>query len=480
MLMMNKFERSRRQFLRTASMASMAGFSMTPLLIELNSLAAMAQSTASSDYRALVCVYLQGGNDGHGTVIATDPESFAAFTQARSGAPGLAYPKSELLPITPKTPQSGRTFALNPYLTGVQNLFNLGRAAIVVNTGTLIAPATKTQINNNSVPLPDSLFSHFDQTAAWQAIASNYGSEEHVGWGGAVADVLESMNMNSNSMFTCISTAGNALFLSGQTSYQLNITPAGPIPIYGLQSPPFGQPAGADTLAQILSADELNLFAKEYEVIVNRSIQAQKILAQAMPPAGEGGVPNPPQYLDPIMKKLTDNPLAASLQTVARVMAGRSMLGVTRQIFYVELGSFDTHNNQAPLHAQLLTQLSGAFEYFDGLMTSMGLSDQVTTFTISDFGRTLTSNSNGTDHGWGSHHFIVGGAVQGQNIYGQYPVIGVNQVNDVGAGRLIPTTAVEQYAGTLARWFGLSDSQVRTILPNFGNFGSNPYMGFMG
>src|SRR5208282_1011771 len=170
---------TRRQFLRTASMASMAGIYASPFLLELNSLAAMAQSATGSDYRALVCIFLQGGNDGHGTVIATDPDSFSAFTTARSGAPGLAYPLSELLPITLNTPQSGRTFALNPALTGVQNLFNAGRAAIVANTGTLVAPATKAQVNANSVPLPASLFSHFDQTAAWQSIASNGGSAEH-------------------------------------------------------------------------------------------------------------------------------------------------------------------------------------------------------------------------------------------------------------------------------------------------------------
>ncbi|MGA2559016.1 MAG: DUF1501 domain-containing protein [Terracidiphilus sp.] len=477
---MNKFERSRRQFLRTASMASMAGISASPFILGLNSMAGMAQSSGSGGYKALVCVFLQGGNDGHGTVIATDPSSFSAFTQARSGAPGLAYPLGSLLPITLKTPQTGRTFALNPALTGAQNLFNSGRLAIVANSGTLIAPATKTQVNNNTVPLPDSLYSHFDQTAAWQAIASNGGSAEHVGWGGSVADVIESMNMNSNSMFTCISTAGIALFLAGQNSFQLNVTSAGPIPIFGLAQSPFGLPEAANPLSSILSADESNLFAKEYGVVVNRSIQAQATLASAMLPAGPGGVPNPPQYLDPMTSKLTDNPLATSLQTVARIISGSSSLGVTRQIFYVQLGSFDTHNNQAIQHAQLLTQLGQALEYFDGLMVSAGMGSQVTTFTASDFGRTLTSNSNGTDHGWGSHHLVVGGAVQGGDMYGQYPVIGVNQANDVGAGRLIPTTAVDQYAGTLARWFGLSDGQVRQVFPNFGNFGSSPYLGFMG
>jgi uncharacterized protein (DUF1501 family) len=471
---------TRRQFLRTASMASMAGFYVSPFFLELNSLAAMAQGTGTSDYRALVCVYLQGGNDGHGTVVATDPDSYAAFVSARSGAPGLAYPLADLLPITLKTPQTGRTFALNPALTGIQNLFSAGRAAIVANTGTLIAPATKTQINANSVELPDSLFSHFDQTAAWQAVASNLGSGERVGWGGAVADAIEAMNLNSNSMFTCISTCGNALFLAGQSSFQINVTPAGPIPIAGLQQPPFGIPSAANPLNAILTADETNLFAKEYEVVINRSIQAQAALVTAMAPAGTGGVPNPPQFLDPTTNMLADNPLAASLQTVARIIAGRASLGVSRQIFYVQLGSFDTHDGQAKTHAQLLTQLGAAFEYFDGLMVNMGLSNNVTTFTISDFGRTLTCNSDGTDHGWGSHHFVVGGAVAGGDMYGQYPVVGVDQVNDVGNGRLIPTTAVEQYAGTLARWFGLADGQIRTVFPNFANFGTSPYLGLMG
>src|SRR6202167_1697848 len=243
---MSLSNQSRRQFLRTASMASMAGFYVSPFFLELNSLAAMAQGSGSSDYRALVCVYLQGGNDGHGTVIATDPESFAAFTSARSGAPGLAYPMSELLPITLQTPQTGRTFALNPSLGGVQTLFNAGRAAIVANTGTLIAPATKTQIHSTPVPLPGCPFPPSDQPPAWQAIAANLGSGERVGWGGAVADAIEAMNLNSNSMFTCISTSGNALFLSGQTSFQLNCTPAGPIPIYGLQNPPFGAPSATN------------------------------------------------------------------------------------------------------------------------------------------------------------------------------------------------------------------------------------------
>jgi uncharacterized protein (DUF1501 family) len=257
---MNKHELSRRQFLRTASMASMAGVAVSPFMLELNGIAAMAQQANPTDYKALVCIFLQGGNDGHGSVIATDAESFSAFTAARSGAPGLAYPQSSLLPITLKTPQSGRTFALNPALTGVQNLFNAGRAAIIANTGTLVAPATKAQINASSVPLPASLFSHFDQTAAWQAITSTGGSAVHTGWGGALADLIESQNTNPS--FTCISTAGIALFLSGQRSFQLNVTSAGPIPIYGLNYPLFGSQSASNALSNILTSEETNLFAK--------------------------------------------------------------------------------------------------------------------------------------------------------------------------------------------------------------------------
>jgi uncharacterized protein (DUF1501 family) len=475
---MSKSNPTRRQFLRNAAMASMAGMSVSPFLIEMNSVAAMAQSNNASGYKALVCIFLSGGNDGHGTVIATDSASFNAFTQARSGAPGLAYSMGQVLPISLKTPQSGRSFALNPYLGGVQNLFNAGRAAIVANTGTLVAPVTKAQIQSNSVPLPASLYSHFDQTAAWQGIVANSGSGVHTGWGGAMADLIASMN--SNSAFTCISTAGVALFLSGQSSYQLNVTSAGPIPIGGLAKPLFGSQAGSSALSSILSADENNLFAKEYEVVVQRSIAAQALLASSMLPAGPTGVANPPQYLDPVTNKLTNNSLATSLQTVARIIGGRSSLGVSRQIFFVQFGGFDTHDNQAPQHAKLLTQLGSALEYFDSVMTTAGMSDSVTTFTASDFGRTLTANSDGTDHGWGSHHIVAGGAVQGGDMYGTYPIIGSNQANDMGAGRLIPTTSVEQYAGTLAKWMGLSDGQIKTVFPNFNNFGTSPYLGLMG
>ena len=474
---MRKVNHSRREFMKTASYAAMAGVTASPLMHSMRALAAMSShaAAAATDYKALVCVFLSGGNDGHGTLIATDPDSFAAFTTARSGAQGLAYSMSDLLPIAPITAQSGRTFALNPYLTGVQNLFNVGRAAMVANTGTLIAPVTKAEWNAGTASLPRSLFSHFDQTNAWEAVAADGANR---GWGGRMADLLESMN--SNASFTCISTSGTSLFLSGQTAFQLRVSSAGALAAYGIQNPLFGSAQGTAALQAIISADDTNLFAKEYEVVVRRSLEAQSALAAAMVPAGPTGVANPTQFLDPATGNLTDNQLAQSLQTVARVIAGRTALGVSRQVFFVQLGGFDTHDTQAKRHSTLLSQLGAAFEYFDQLMVTAGLGGQVTLFTASDFGRTLTANSDGTDHGWGSHHIVAGGGVVGQDIYGQYPIVGANQANDVGAGRLIPTTAVEQYGGTLARWMGLTDSQVREVFPNFANFGSNPYLGLMG
>ena len=265
-------------------------------------------------------------------------------------------------------------------------------------------------------------------------------------------------------------------FLSGETSFQLNVTSAGAIPISGLTQPLFGQTAGSNALASILTASEANLFAKEYEVIINRSTAAQASLATSMLPAGVGGDAQPATIPEPTTSKLANNSFATSMQTVARIIGGRSGLGVTRQIFYVVLGGFITHDNQAPQIAQLLTQLEalGSNTSMPWRMTSMGINDQVTTFTASDFGRTLTITATARRCPAGKPPHRDRRRGSGQNIYGQYPVIGANQANDT-AGRLIPTTAVERYAGTLARWFGLSDSQVREVFPNFANFGTNPY-----
>jgi uncharacterized protein (DUF1501 family) len=476
---MTAFEQSRRSFLRTASLASMAGVGFSPFLLRLQALAAQTPQSGNSDYKALVCICQGGGNDGHNMLLATDTESFNAYTQARSPAPGLAFSLNQLLPITPKTAQSGRTFALNPYLPGLQNIFNQGRAAFIANAGTLIAPTTKAQYNANSVPLPLSLFSHGNQQAEWMSIAANGGISDNQGWGGSFADLLASAN--TEPALTCISTSGNALFLAGQTATQLTVSQNGLNPVNGLFGSIFNQPGSTAVLSSILGESQANLFAKERQVIVQRSIAMQAEISANILPAGAGGVLNPTPATSAIAPyHPIDTTLATNLQTVARLIGARSALGVTRQIFFVFHNGYDTHNNEVTQHGALMEQLNLALTYFDSVLTQAGLSNQVTTFTMSDFGRTLSSNSNGTDHGWGNHHIVMGGAVQGNDIYGQFPVIGTDQINDVGYGRLIPTIAVEQYGGTLGRWMGLTNSQIQSVFPNFTNFGTNPYLSFLG
>ena len=231
---MNSFERSRRAFLRSFSYASMAGVAANPFLLRMQALAAQTPQP-STGYRALVCIFQGGGNDGHNVLIATDQTSFNAYTQARSQAPGLAFTSGQLLPVSPITPQSGHTFGLNPYLTGLQSLFENNKLAFIANAGTLIAPTSKAQYNANSVPLPLSLFSHANQSNEWQSIAANGNYTDYRGWGGSFADQLE--GQNGTPVLTCISTAGNALFLAGQNTTQINVSQNGLTPISGVYNP---------------------------------------------------------------------------------------------------------------------------------------------------------------------------------------------------------------------------------------------------
>ena len=293
-----------------------------------------------------------------------------------------------------------------------------------------------------------------------------------------MADLFESMN--SNASFTCISTSGTTLFLSGQTAFQLRVSSAGALQANGLANPLFGSAQGTAALQSIISADDANLFAKEYAVVVRRSLAAQAALAPLWRQPVQPACPTPRNFSIPATGMLADNALAQFAADRRPRHCRPHRAGGKPPGLFCAVGRFDTHDTQAKRLSTLLSQLGAAFEYFDQLMVTAGLSSQVTLFTASDFGRTLTANSDGTDHGWGSHHIVAGGGVAGQNIYGEYPVVGADQANDVGAGRLIPTTAVEQYGGTLGRWMGLSDSQVHEVFPNFGNFGSNPYLGLMG
>lgn len=470
---------SRRRFL--GSMLTLAGTGAAPFALNL---AAMGNAAAQSagDYKAMVCLFLNGGNDAFNTVLATDSASWNEYLRVRNtgGSDSIHLPGTGetggVLPIVPATAQAGRSFALHPSLGPLKELFDGGRAAVVANVGTLIAPTTLAQYKAKSVALPPKLFSHNDQQSTWQ---SGQPEGASVGWGGRLGDLA--VAGNANAMFTTISAAGNTVFLSGQQVRQFQVGQAGAVPIRGISANLYGSAAGTSALQAILADAGNDLIEQEQKSAVQRAISSQSILSGAMLAAGPTGVPNPTSYINPATGVAATNPLAVQLQTVARIIGGRSALGAKRQVFYVTLGGFDTHDRQKIQQADLMARLAHALAYFDTILAALQGTDlrrQVTTFTASDFGRTFTSNGDGTDHGWGAHHFVVGGAVRGRDIYGAFPASGLGHALDVGSGSLLPTISVDQYGATLAKWFGVPDSQLGEVFPNLANFTQRD-LGFM-
>lgn len=480
--MANKINASRREFLRMSSMLSAVGVAGAPFALNLATVASAAAQNAPGGYKALVCLFMFGANDHANTVLATDSTSWTQYLSIRTTneAGSIALPAvgttGGVLPIVPTTSQAGRSFALHPNMAELKGLFDNGRAAVISNVGPLVMPTTLAQYKAASVKLPPKLFSHNDQQSLWQAYAPEGAA---YGWGGRMGDLMAANN--ANPIFTSISASGNAVFLAGKTVNQYQVSSSGAVPIGGLTGTLFGATAGTNPLKNIITTGTSNLLQKEHAAITNRSINAQSLLSPSMAVAGPTGVPNPTQYTNPNTGTLASNALAVQLQTVARIIAARSALGAQRQVFFVSMGGFDTHDFQRANQADLLAKISHAIAYFDTTMGNLqgtDLRNQVTLFTASDFGRTFTSNGDGTDHGWGSHHFIVGGAVKGKNIYGDFPVTGLKHALDVGSGSLLPQFSVDQYGATLASWFGLSTTQINDVFPNITNF-TNRNLGFM-
>jgi uncharacterized protein (DUF1501 family) len=483
---MSPHQASRREFLRKAAVLSgSVGTAGLPLALNLSLMNnAVAQATG---YKAIVCLFLYGGNDSANMVLPTDATSWASYSSVRSTAPDpiallpagaapdpaatAASPAAlgGALPIVPNFTvygeNSARTFALHPSMSEAQALFTQGRLAILANAGTLIAPMTKVeyQANTAAKPRPPKLFSHNDQQSVWQALAPE---GARVGWGGRFGDLVASNN--ANTAFTNISASGNAVFMSGQTVFQYQVGNGGAVAIGGLTGNLFGSGAAAASLRSIITADNQHLFAKEHAAVVKRSIDAQAVFQSAFTGST---VTAPTQYLQPSTRALANNSLATQLQTVARIIGARTNLGMQRQVFFVSMGGFDTHDNQNRAHADLMARLSHALAYFDTTMATMGMRDSVTLFTASDFGRTFTSNGDGTDHGWGAHHFVLGGAaVRGKEIFGRFPTVGLNHSDEVGSGNLLPGISVEQIGSGVGKWFGLSDGNLDTVFPNLKNF----------
>ncbi len=465
---------SRRAFLRRSAQLALTGAALPTAL----NLAAMADAAAfnATDYKALVCIFLYGGNDYANTVVTYDDTSHNLYNSIRSN---IALSKLGLAPtvLTPTVAlPGGRQYALHPAMTGLAGLFNSGVAAVQLNAGPLVVPLTRAQYQGNNrrdFPLPPKLFSHNDQQSVWQS-SSPEGST--IGWGGNIGDLA--LSANTNSLFTCISVTGNAVFLSGDQALAYQVSPNGAVKINGVSGNVYGSAAVRNAMNQLVQRTDRNhLLENEYNRVVARAIGAETGVTSALNLF--------PATSAPFNTFPADNSLSGQLRMVARLIAARNTLQTRRQVFFVSLGGFDLHDNLISQQPTLMRRVSEAMTAFYNATATLGIADKVTAFTASDFGRTLSSNGDGSDHGWGSHHLVVGGAVRGQAFYGAAPPVSVgNSITDandawhVGQGRLLPGTSVDQYAATLARWFGVEDNELNGILPNLRNFGVRD-MGFM-
>jgi uncharacterized protein (DUF1501 family) len=455
---------SRRAFLKRASALGMAGVA-APWAINLLSIAEAAAATAT-DYKALVCVFLYGGNDYANTLIPYDAANYALYQQFR---PTLAYARDALTAtaLTTSTPVldsagASRQYALAPELAPLLPIFNAGHMGMMMNVGPLVQPTSKAQYQARSVPLPPKLFSHNDQQSIWQSSAPEGALS---GWGGRLGDLFESGN--GNATFTCVNVSGNAVFMMGKSAVQYQVSANGSMQFSGLKSPLFGSAAASDALRTLITQQRSHTLENEYNRISRRSIDANASLTAAFATAPTINTPFP-----------ASNSLGDQLKMVARMISVGGNLGAKRQVFFVSMGGFDTHDNLTTTHPALLTKLANAMSAFYQATVELGVADKVTAFTASDFGRTLVANNDGSDHGWGSMHFMVGDAVKGKQLYGTAPVVANNGADDVGQGRLLPSTSVDQYAATLGKWLGASDSDLLTLLPNLANY-STRNLGFL-
>ena len=447
--------RSRREFMKDTlrSAAALGAVGSMAKFGEMNALAA-----TGSGYQALVCIFLLGGNDGHNTVvpITTAKQNYGLYAQGRGP---LAIPQGSLLPIS----NGSDTYGLHPSLVEIQSLYNQGKAAVLANVGMLVQPITRSvYLTNKSAVIPSALFSHSDQSSQWQTgIPAGTGNS---GWGGRITDLLQTQN--SGAIFPPVTATNSCqLFCTGVQTFPATVPPTGMATLGGLSS----LSANA-AMQQLLTFDNGVQLVQAANGIVTRGNNYAKTLTGllASAPALQTQFP-------------ANNPLAAQLQTVAKVMSVRNQLGLTRQIFFCVLDGFDTHSQQVETQTPLLQQLSQAVLAFYQATQELGIDGAVTTFTASEFGRTLTPSGNdGSDHAWGNHHFIIGTGVKGGTFYGNFPLLVPGGADDAGTrGVLLPTTAVDQYGATLAQWFGVPAGSLPSVFPNIANFGTSP-LGFLG
>lgn len=446
---------NRRDFLKTSGAAAV--FAATPGLAYSQ---VVGGAGPFDDYRALVCVFLFGGNDSFNMLVPNTPAEYGAYAASRQN---LAIPQAELLPIAPVSTTTP-DFGLHPAMGGIQGLFDSGEAAFVTNVGPLLEPTTKEQYFNASVTLPPQLFSHNDQQDQWTSLRGNVQSK--TGWAGRMADLVRT-GVTDQQMATNASLFGANLFQAADETVAYVMGPGGPVQFEGFSTDPnsilFEQ---REAFRRIVEAQHGSVYERAFAEVQRRAINAADTVTGAIDSA------------PPINAVFPQSQLGTQLGTVARLIAVRDRLQMKRQVFFVAAGGFDTHDNQEADQPDLLGGISDAITAFHEATVELGVAGSVTTFTQSDFGRTLTSNGDGTDHAWGGNQLVVGGAVNGRELYGSYPLLAIGGPEDVSGGRMIPSTSTDQYAATLARWFGIPNSDLDTIAPSLANFAQRD-LGFM-
>ena len=465
----NPVDFTRRQFLRQACCSAVGTIGIASALSQLRVMGAVAadstavRNTAAaipSDYKALVCLFLNGGNDGNSVIVPLDPSSYNAYAAARGI---LAIDRAQLLPITPKSYTDGRSYGLHPALTELRSLMAQGKAACLANVGTLVQPTTLARYKAGST-LPPQLFSHADQLLQWQSSVPDKPFE--TGWGGRLADIVDSLNAN-NQISMSLSLSGTNRFQIGKKNLQYAVSPNGAITFSGYNATGTANDFRYNAVKAMMGDPQSNLLNEVFAGTTKSALADSEVLASALRSAPA------------LTTVFPANGTANRLAMIAKLISVAPTLGLKRQVFFVQIGGWDLHGGQAVGHGPLLRELSGAVGAFYNATVELGVADQVTTFTASDFGRTLNPNADGTDHGWGNQQFIIGGAVKGGDIYGRMPSLVIGADDDTGRGRWIPTTSVDEYNATLATWFGVSASNLSTVLPNIGRFAKSN-LGFMG
>ena len=477
---MQKQNISRRKFMGQASCGAIGLTSLFSTLFNLKTVNAAAAFNSSvgakmDDYKAMVCILNSGGMDSFNMLVPRGA-SYAEYAASRSN---MALNQNELLPINPLNPD-GKTYGLHPNLVHCQQLFESGKMSFVSNVGTLLQPINKQQFYNGSIPVPLGLYSHSDQVMQWQT--SILDKRSGVGWGGKIADLLTSANENQILSMN-ISLAGSNIFQSGNNSVEYSIHHEnGSTGIFAHNNEDWVlYKMKTAAINDMVNPGYQNVFKNTYRKTIKKGIDGHEMLSPILQSQINFDLP------------FSDTDLSKSFQMIAKTIAGRDTLKMSRQIFFIDFGGWDHHDSLLDMQSNFFTVLDNALNEFNAAMQQLGVHDKVTTFSLSEFSRTLTSNGNGTDHAWGSNVFVMGGSVQGRKILGNYPSLSLTNFNsnpgsdtnplDVGGGVLIPTTSVEEYFAELALWYGVPSSELVTLFPNLGYFydpmsGSNP-IGFL-